>query len=241
MSASTKSILIVDDDADIRSNLQDIFCDLGYRVDSAEDGHAALELVALGSYDVVLLDFQMPGMNGASLYREIKQLRPEIVAIMITAYAGSDGMQQALDAGTWKVLRKPVDVSKLVPMVEEASEQPLVLVVDDDEDFCESFWQVLREAGFRVSIAHTESEGVAFAENYDFQVAVVDLRLSSGDGLEVMTAILTKKRPAHVILITGHRNEYAEQISEIANFGVATQFKPLDMHHMTQLLRTASI
>ncbi len=82
---------MVDDDVDTCRNLSDILTDLGYRVDTAHDGPTALELVRRNAYDVALLDYKMPGMDGLTLYREIKRLRAGTVAIVVTAYAsGSD-------------------------------------------------------------------------------------------------------------------------------------------------------
>src|SRR5262249_19103752 len=69
------SILVVDDDVDTCRNLSDILTDLGYRVDVAHDGPSALELVRRHAYDIALLDYKMPGMDGLTLYREIKGLR----------------------------------------------------------------------------------------------------------------------------------------------------------------------
>jgi len=60
-------VLVVDDEPDTCNNLSDILTDLGYRVDCAYDGPAALELVHKGPYDVVLLDLRMPGMDGLTL------------------------------------------------------------------------------------------------------------------------------------------------------------------------------
>ena len=197
------SILVVDDDDDIRSNVRDILEDLGYRTDTAHDGPSALHLVEQNTYDVALLDFKMPGMDGATLYAEMKKLRPEIVAIMVTAYAGSNGVDKALDAGTWKVLRKPVDFAALLPLVEQAACEPVVLVVDDDPDFCESLWQVLRDRDYRVKIAHTEKAGLSEAAAAGFDVAIVDLRLGEGDGLKVVAQIRSSNPAAKIILATG--------------------------------------
>ncbi len=115
------SILVVDDDIDISSNVQDILQDLGYRADVAHDGKSALQLVAENSYDVAVLDYKMPGMDGATLFEHIHLLQPGIVAIMVTAHAGSDGIQRATDAGTWQVLRKPVNVQNLLGLIDEAT------------------------------------------------------------------------------------------------------------------------
>src|SRR5262245_3151806 len=93
------SVLVVDDEPDTCHNLTDILTDLGYRVDTAPDGPSALELVRKNPYDVALLDYKMPGMDGLTLYREIKRLRAGTVAIVVTAYAGGTTAEEALAAG----------------------------------------------------------------------------------------------------------------------------------------------
>ena len=128
--------------------------DLGYQVDTAHDGPSALELVSRQPYDVALLDLKMPGMDGLTLYREIKKQRAGTVSLLVTAFAGPATAEEALSAGAWKVLAKPVDFPKLLHLVEEALDQPLVLVVDDDRDLCENLWDLLRDRGFRVCLAH---------------------------------------------------------------------------------------
>ncbi len=112
-----RRILIVDDCDDIRANLTDILQEVGYRVDQAHDGSSALNLVEKNRYAIVLLDFKMPGMDGAELAEEIKKLCPDTVAIMITAYANGNGAQKVIDSGLVQLLRKPVNIDHLLPMV----------------------------------------------------------------------------------------------------------------------------
>ena len=81
MLSTLARILIVDDEVDTCANLCDILTDLGYQVDTAYDGFAALELVKKNAYDVALLDLRMPGMDGLELYRKIRQISAETVAI----------------------------------------------------------------------------------------------------------------------------------------------------------------
>jgi CheY-like chemotaxis protein len=107
MSEKVYRILIVDDDQDILANLSDILTDLGYQIDTAPDGEAAMVKVEEcchdaenSQYDLCLLDFKMPGMDGVELYEQILKRSPRLRAIMITAYAGDDGVQRAVDAGT---------------------------------------------------------------------------------------------------------------------------------------------
>src|SRR3954452_3004856 len=92
------SILIVDDDLDTCSNLSDILTDLGYRTEVAHDGLSALALARARHYDVALLDLKMPGMDGLALYRELRRVRADTVAIIVTAYASGGTVEEALAA-----------------------------------------------------------------------------------------------------------------------------------------------
>lgn len=128
MNSKPTRILIVDDDDDIRANIADILIDLGYTTDVAENGNKALEIISEQlseeqEFDLCLLDFKMPGMDGAELFERIQKACPDLRAIMMTAYAGEDGVKRALDAGTWKVLRKPVDVRVLLSLIQEATDE----------------------------------------------------------------------------------------------------------------------
>lgn len=171
------SILVVDDDVDTCNNLSDILTDLGYRVASAHDGLTALELVRKNTYDIALLDLKMPGMDGLELYRQIKKLQADTVAMVVTAYATSATAEAALTAGAWQVLSKPVDIPKMLALVDEALGQPLVLVVDDDSDSCASLWDLLRERGYRVCLAHDEKQATDRLKDRSYKVVLIDMKL----------------------------------------------------------------
>ncbi|TWU46134.1 Sporulation initiation phosphotransferase F [Rubripirellula tenax] len=116
-----KRVLIVDDDHDICVNLKDILDDLGYVADTACDSTSALRLVSAGTYDVALLDYHIPGMNGVDLHQEIVKNLPQIASIMMTAYAHDFGCEHAKDGGIRQVLRKPVDIVELLSLVKKFS------------------------------------------------------------------------------------------------------------------------
>jgi DNA-binding NtrC family response regulator len=147
MTVNGPSILIVDDDVDTCRNLSEILTDLGYSADVAHDGPTALAMLRRRTYELALLDLKMPGMDGVTLYREIKRLKAGTVAIIITVYASSETAREALAAGAWRIPLKPVDFPRLLGLVGEALDQPLVLVVDDDPDLCSNLWDLLRECG----------------------------------------------------------------------------------------------
>ena len=99
----------------------------------------------------------MPGMDGVSLYQEMKRQRPEIVAVLTTAYPNHPRAEGSLKTGVWRIIPKPVDIAPLLTLLDEAVNLPLVLLVDDDADLCTNLWDLLWERGFRVSIAHDTS------------------------------------------------------------------------------------
>ena len=193
--------------ADTCSNLSDILTDLGYQVDCRPRRPAALELVRQKPYDVALLDLKMPGMDGLALYREIRKLRAGTVAIVVTAYASSATAEEALAAGAWQVLPKPVDLPRLLGLVEQAQGQPLVMVVDDDPDLCGSLWELLRERGYRVGLAHDEAEAAEQLRDTGFRVVLIDMKLPGGDGAEVFRLVREANPEARTVVITGCRAE----------------------------------
>lgn len=230
------SVLVVDDDLDTCRNLADILRDLGYQVDTASDGLSALELVKRRNYDVALLDYKMPGMDGLTLYRKIKQISAGTVAIVITAYASGNAAEEALAAGAWQVLAKPVDFGKLLPLVESAAGQPLVLVVDDDRELCLNLWDLLRQRGYRVWLAHDEHEAQARIADTSFKAVLIDMRLPRGDGAGVFRMVRQANPQARTILITGHGPELDDTIQGILQAGAdAVCYKPF---HVPGLLET---
>jgi CheY-like chemotaxis protein len=121
---AASAILLVDDDHDTCASLSDIISDLGYRVDVAYDGPAALELSKRHGYGLALLDYKMPGMDGVALYAHLKQVRPDTVGVLVTGFAAEDTVQAASRAGIRRVLPKPVDFGHLLPLIEEVAGTP---------------------------------------------------------------------------------------------------------------------
>jgi CheY-like chemotaxis protein len=118
------AILLVDDDQDTCASLSDLISDLGYRVDVAYDGPAALDLSKRHGYGLALLDFKLPGMDGVELYGHLKQVQADTVGVLVTAFAADVTVQAAVQAGIRRVLPKPVDFGHLLPLIEEVAGTP---------------------------------------------------------------------------------------------------------------------
>jgi two-component system, NtrC family, response regulator HydG len=236
MSGKLPTILVVDDEPDICANLRDILSEFGYKVDTATSGASALELVDRGSYDVALLDLKMPGMTGVELYKRIKRRSSGTVAVIISAYASTTAAKEALEAGAWRILSKPVDVEQVLQCIDEALGQPLVMLVDDDEELCDSLWDVLHSQQIRVKMAHNVADASAALENQDYQAAIVDLKLPGGDGLQVCAQVHEKCPTARTILITGHRTELEHRSDQLPVVD-ATCYKPFDVGELLATIR----
>jgi DNA-binding NtrC family response regulator len=223
-------IIIVDDEADTCENLSDIFADLGYAVDVAQDGLAALRLFEQKSYDIALLDLRMPGMNGLELYRRIKQISAGTVAMIVTAYAASDTACSALEAGAWKLIPKPVNIQNLLGLVDEAMSSPLVLVVDDDAELCENLWEILRGRGYRVHLAHNAQLAGEALRKHEFHVIMLDMKLPGQNGVGVLDLIKRINRRARTIVITGYPAEMEVRVEKALAAGAkAVCYKPFDV------------
>ena len=230
MRSGTPAILVVDDEEDICRNLADILADLGYRVDTATDGPAALELVRRRPYDVALLDLKMPGMDGLTLYREIKRLRAGTVALLVTAFAGPAIAEEALSAGAWRDVPKPVDFPRLLGLVDEVLGQPLVLVVDDDRELCTNLWDLLRERGYRVELAHDGRAAAGQIRDAAFEVVLIDMKIPDGHGGEVFRLVREATPLARTVLITGNRPAMDPLVEAVLADGAdAVCYKPFDV------------
>lgn len=231
-------LLVVDDDVDTCANLADILSDIGYEVQTAPDATTALRTLDQKAFDVVLLDLKLPGMDGLQLYRELKRRSASTVAILITGFADAETRQRAEQLGVWRILPKPVDVPALLPLISEAAKQPLLLIVDDDSDFCASLYDVLRERSIRVGIAGSAQEAVQQMRLQEFPIVLVDWRLPDADGLKLLEEIHSQHPQVRTMLLTGYRHELVEQSEKNSLHGVDVLFyKPLEMDAFLETLQ----
>jgi DNA-binding NtrC family response regulator len=231
-------LLVVDDEVDICENLSDILTDIGYSVDIAQNGHAALGLIEQNGYDVALLDLRMPEMDGLELYRRIKQISAGTQAIVVSAYAGSETAKSILEAGAWRIVPKPIDIESLLGLIREALRHPLVLVVDDDTDCCANLWDILRVHDCRVHLAHDADEARDILRKYEFHVVLLDMKLPGPDGLDVLEFIRQTNDKTRVVIITGFADELKSRIEHALAAGAADVCqKPIEAHSLLSLIQ----
>ena len=115
------TVLVVDDEALIRWSLTERLKAEGYDVLEADTGQAALEQLAEG-VDLVLLDYRLPDTDGVTILRKIKELDPDILVILLTAYASVETAVEAMKLGAYHFANKPFNLDEVAAMVERALE-----------------------------------------------------------------------------------------------------------------------
>ncbi|GAB1348966.1 sigma-54 dependent transcriptional regulator [Ignavibacteriales bacterium] len=119
-------ILIVDDEPGIRESIAMILDYEGYQTESAENGERALAFIKDDKFDAVLLDINMPGMDGFQTLRLIKEIDKNLNVVIISAYGSLDNAIKATKNGAFDFLEKPVDREKLLITVRNASETAIL-------------------------------------------------------------------------------------------------------------------
>ena len=119
-------ILIVDDNRDLLAAMAEML-QLSFpssQVDTAHSAPVGLERARATRYDVVLCDYRMPGINGMSLLNELKELKPGLPIILITADTDETVGGRAFEKGAFGVLLKPLDSDEVVRVINQVLERP---------------------------------------------------------------------------------------------------------------------
>jgi len=124
-------ILIVEDEAAIRTGLMDVFVYHGYEVDFAADGKDGLDKALTGTFDLVLLDVMLPGMNGFEICNRIRARDRDQPIIMLTARSGDDDIIEGLSLGADDYVSKPFSVAQLVLRVQAVLRRSRICVEMD--------------------------------------------------------------------------------------------------------------
>ncbi|MDH3389556.1 MAG: response regulator transcription factor [Gammaproteobacteria bacterium] len=116
--AQKARLLVVEDEAAIRSGLVDVFVYHGYAVDTAADGNDGLRKALSGKFDLILLDVMLPGVDGFEICNRIRQQDRQQPVIMLTAKSSDEDIVQGLTLGADDYVAKPFSVTQLVLRVQ---------------------------------------------------------------------------------------------------------------------------
>ena len=116
-------ILLVDDEERFRTNLEKLLGAQGLAVTALDSGAAALEELRRQPLDVIVLVIPMPGMDGLTTLREIKQIDPEVEVIILTGHASMDAAMEIIQLGGYDYLMKPCPLEELLLKIDAAHEK----------------------------------------------------------------------------------------------------------------------
>src|SRR5262252_10696356 len=114
------SILIVDDESGIRDSLRGVLGDEGFRTDEAESGEACLRLLEKNTFDVVLLDVWLPGIDGLDTLQKIRELDDPPEVIMISGHGTIETAVRATKLGAYDFVEKPLSLDRTLILVKNA-------------------------------------------------------------------------------------------------------------------------
>ena len=117
-----RRILVVDDDADIRTELAEFLETKGYQVEVAGDGREALDMIKAAPADVMITDIKMPRGDGYELIRQLRAMDPVIPIIIIAGHISQSDFNQAKNLGVTKIMKKPISVRKLYKYLKHFNE-----------------------------------------------------------------------------------------------------------------------
>jgi len=117
------SILIVEDGRSQREMLRDFLISEGHKVMEAGNGEAAIKAVSQNHFDLILLDYKMPGMDGLEVLKEVKKINHEIDVVIITAYGTIETAVEAIKVGAIDYITKPVELEELLILVDRVAER----------------------------------------------------------------------------------------------------------------------
>lgn len=114
----TLTVLVVDDQPGVRSLLQRVLSDAGYRVALAADGRSALAAAASVRPDVALVDHWLPGMSGLDVLTALPDAAPTVIGVLMSASGELDLVDAARRCGAQAVIAKPFDVGAVVRLIQ---------------------------------------------------------------------------------------------------------------------------
>jgi len=141
----SEKVLLVDDEVEFLDTLSERMRNRGMEVATASTGIEALQKVDKESFDVIILDLQMPGVDGLEALKVLKAKRPELQVILLTGHATIEKGIEAMKLGAMDFLEKPADLSQLTEKIKKAQAKKMLIVEKQNED---KIKKILEEKGW---------------------------------------------------------------------------------------------
>ncbi len=188
-----KNILVVDDEEFIRLNLKRIFSEEEYNVILEDTGKGAIDQIKNNKIDIALLDINLPDINGLEVLKQIKEIQPGLLVIMITGYASVESAVNAIKLGAYDYIKKPfkADAIKLITRL-ALETQTLKKTVEELQKQTQKPFAIDQIIGVSDEIKHMKNQITEFAK-YDSETVLITGE--SGTGKELVASALHNLSP----------------------------------------------
>jgi two-component system, response regulator RegA len=130
----SEKVLLVDDEKDFLDIMSERMQARGMTVKTADSADKAMAMLQSESFDAIVMDFKMPGIDGIQALKNIKDQKPELQIILLTGYATVEKTVEAMKIGATDLLEKPADLEALAARIKQAKTEKMLLVEKQTED-----------------------------------------------------------------------------------------------------------
>ncbi len=130
----SEKVLLVDDEKEFLEIMAERMTAKGMEVTTARSADQALSLIEKETFDAIIMDFQMPEMDGMEALKSIKNNKPELQIILLTGYATVEKTVEAMKIGATDLLEKPADLETLATKIKQAKTEKMLLVEKQTEE-----------------------------------------------------------------------------------------------------------
>lgn len=189
------SVLIVDDEQEIRDSLSEVLADEGFLTYTAENGTVALKMLEELHYDIIISDIKMPELDGVTLLQKVKEQAPDTFVILITSYGSTETAIEAMRHGAIDYILKPIDFDELILRIKN---------IDLHKELLREVRFLRQEISAKYNYEHIIGESVAMKKMYRLidkvapSTSTVLVAGRSGTGKELVArAIHARSERAH--------------------------------------------
>jgi signal transduction histidine kinase/CheY-like chemotaxis protein len=232
-------VLVVDDSADNRTLISITLSEMGALVDLASDGKEAVDRALNSSYDVVLMDLQMPRMDGHEAIKVLHQAGYAKPVIALTAHAMREEREKCIRSGFSGFLSKPLDHEALQnEILSKVSEVHTILMVEDDEDLKDLMIHILKDYKQSVVWVRSAEEAITYLQTHSLpRLVLLDLSLPGMSGEEFLSELQKRKdRSQSKVILTSGWDGLEEKTLQFKADGFLK--KPFHQEQIAKILNT---
>lgn len=240
-------ISIIDDDESVRRTTTRLIESFGFRAAAFEAAEDFLRSGQLGDTSCLVVDVQMPGMNGLQLQSRLAAAGWGIPIIFITAYDDKEFHRRAMQAGAIAFLGKPFNDEQLLESIRlalhELEDEPgavrnLISIIDDDKSVCRTTTRLIESFGFRAAAFESAESFLSSGQRDCSLCLIVDVRMPGMNGVELQSQLAATDCRIPMIFISAYDDKESRRRA-MQGGAVAFLAKPFADEQLLQWIRSA--